>query len=317
MKAIVHDRYGEADVLRLADVPKPVAQGKQVLVQVRAAGVDIGTWHLMAGRPYMVRLATGLRGPRQRIRGRDVAGVVEAVGPEVTRLRPGDEVYGTCDGSFAEYAVGAEKRLTRKPANLSFEEAAVVPISAGTAYEGLRSLHSGERALIIGAAGAVGSFAVQLAKARGAHVTGVCSTSKVELVRELGADKVIDYTREEIPAAAYEFVLDTAGNRSLKELRRALTPRGTLVIVGAETEGKLFGGIDRGLRAMLLSPFVGQRLSVLVSSENFQVYDALRELVEAGQVMPVIDRRYSLAEAPDAVRRLTETHARGKLVITV
>ena len=316
MKAIVQDRYGTADVLRLAEIDKPVAGGKEILIEVRAAGVDIGTWHLMAGRPYLVRLALGLRRPRARVRGRDVAGVVEAVGSEVTRFKPGDEVYGTCDGSFAEYAAGAEKRLARKPSNLTFEQAAVMPISAGTALQGLRDLKSGQRALIIGAAGAVGTFAVQLAKHRGAHVTGVCSTTKLDLVRELGADEVIDYTKDEI-TEQYDFILDTAGARTLTELRRALTPNGTLMIVGAETGGKVLGGIDRGLRALIISPFIGPRLAVLVSTEKAEVYDELRELIEAGALKPVIDQTYPLADAASAVRRLTETHARGKLALKI
>ncbi len=316
MKAIVQDRYGTADVLRLAEIEKPVASGKEVLIEVRAAGVDIGTWHLMTGRPYLVRLALGLRRPKARVRGRDVAGVVEAVGPEVTRFRVGDEVYGTCDGSFAEYAAGAEKRLASKPSNLTFEQAAAMPISAGTALQGLRELKSGQRALIIGAAGAVGTFAVQLAKHRGAHVTGVCSTTKLDLVRELGADEVIDYTHEDI-TGQYDFILDTAGHRTLSRLRQALTPKGTLVIVGSETGGKLLGGFDRALRAGVLSPFISQRLAGLISTERGEVYDELRDLVEAGAVKPVIDRSYPLADAAEAVRHLTETHARGKLVLTI
>jgi NADPH:quinone reductase-like Zn-dependent oxidoreductase len=316
MKAIVQDRYGTADVLQVAEIDKPVARGNEVLIQIRAAGVDIGTWHLMTGRPYLVRLALGLRRPRARVRGRDVAGVVEAVGPEVTRFRVGDEVYGTCDGSFAEYAAGAEKRLARKPSNLTFEQAAAMPISAGTALQGLRELTSGQRALIIGAAGAVGTFAVQLAKHRGAHVTGVCSTTKLDLVRELGADEVIDYTREDI-TGQYDFILDTAGHRKLSRLRQALTRNGTLVIVGSETGGKLLGGFDRTLRAGLLSPFISQRLAGLMSTEKAEVYDELRDLIEAGALKPVIDRSYPLADAAEAVRHLTETHARGKLVLTI
>ncbi|ADB33273.1 Alcohol dehydrogenase zinc-binding domain protein [Kribbella flavida DSM 17836] len=317
MKAIVQDRYGPPEVLRLDETDQPVAGSNQVLVRVRAAGVDQGTWHLMAGQPRVVRLAVGLRRPRVRISGRDVAGVVEAVGAGVTELKVGDEVYGTCEsGSFAEYAVGRADRLTRKPANLTFEQAAAVPISAGTALQGLRDVRPGDHVLVLGAAGGVGSYAVQLAKAACAHVTGVCSTAKLDLVRELGADEALDYTRDELPAAAYDLILDAGGNRSLRTLRRSLTPKGTLVLVGAETGGAL-GGLDRALRATLLSPFIGQRLRGLISTERADDYAHLRTLIEFGKVTPAIDRTYPLAEAPAAIHHLRERHPRGKLVITV
>jgi NADPH:quinone reductase-like Zn-dependent oxidoreductase len=316
MKAIVQDTYGSADVLHYEEIGQPVAASNEVLIQVRAAGVDIGTWHLMTGQPYLMRLALGFRAPKARVRGREVAGVVEAAGSEVTRFKVGDEVYGTCDGSFAEYATAPESRLALKPANLRFDQAAVVPISGGTALQGLRELQSGQRALIIGAAGGVGTFAVQLAKARGAQVTGVCSTTKLDLVRELGADEVIDYTRDKI-TGEYDFILDTAGHRSLRELRRALSPHGTLILVGSETGGRLTGGIDRVLRAAVLSLFVGQTLRGLISTEDGKVYDDLTDIIEAGHLTPVINRTYQLPEAPDAVRHLTTSHARGKIVITV
>ena len=316
MKAIVQDTYGSADVLRFEEIDQPVAGSNEVLIRVHAAGVDIGTWHLMTGRPYLLRLGLGFRAPKVRVRGREVAGVVEAVGSGVTRFQVGDEVYGTCDGSFAEYATTREDRLALKPSNLTFEQAAVLPISAGTALQGLRELQSGQRALIIGAAGGVGTFAVQLAKARGAHVTGVCSTTKLDLVRELGADEVIDYTREEI-TGQYDFILDTAGNRPLRELRRALTQHGTLIIVGGETGGAVAGGIDRVLRAAVLSLLVGQKLRGLISTENASVYDELRQIIEDGRLTPVIDASYPLPQAPNAVRHLTTTHARGKVVVTI
>ncbi|HET6294737.1 MAG TPA: NAD(P)-dependent alcohol dehydrogenase [Kribbella sp.] len=316
MKAIVQDTYGSADVLRYEDIDQPVAGSNEVLIRVRAAGVDIGTWHLMTGKPYLMRLALGFRAPKVRVRGRDVAGVVEAVGSEITKFKVGDEVYGTCDGSFAEYTTAPEGRLALKPSSLGFDQAAVVPISGGTALQGLRDLKSGQKALIIGAAGGVGTFAVQLAKARGAHVTGVCSTTKLDLVCALGADEVIDYTRDKL-TGQYDFIVDTAGTRSLRELRGALSPRGTLVMVGGETGGRLTGGMERVLGAAVLSLFVGQKLRGLISTEDGKVYDELTEIIEAGDLSPVIGHTYSLPEAPDAVRQLTTSHARGKIVITV
>ncbi|MEV6283730.1 NAD(P)-dependent alcohol dehydrogenase [Kribbella sp. NPDC051770] len=317
MRAVVQDRYGSPEVLRVGEIAQPVAGGNEVLVKVKAAGVDQGTWHLMAGEPKIVRLWIGLRAPRVRVSGRDVAGVVEAVGPGVTDFEVGDEVYGTCrSGSFAEYAVGRVDKLTRKPANLSFEQAAAVPVSGGTALQGTRGIRAGERVLVLGAAGGVGSYAVQLAKAAGAHVTGVCSTPKLDLVRELGADEALDYTRDELPAAAYDFILDTGGNRSLAILRRALKPKGRLVIIGSETSG-LLGGMSRTLWAGLLSLFVGQQLKGLISSERAADYVELRDLIEAGQVKPAIDRTYTLDEAAEAIHHLRDGHPRGKLVITI
>ncbi len=323
MKAITQDRYGSADVLALKEIDKPVAQDDEVLVRVHAAGVDAGVWHLMAGEPYLIRvMGYGLRRPKAPIRGLDVAGLVEAVGKDVTQFQPGDEVFGTCDGSFAEYACAHEDKLAPMPANLTFEQAAAVPISAFTALQGLRDkgqIQPGHKVLIIGAAGGVGSFAVQLAKSFGAEVSGVCSTTKVDLVRSIGADHVIDYTRDDLADGVefYDLILDTAGNRSLSHLRRALTPRGTLVIVGGEGGGRWFGGIDRQLRALLLSPFVRQRLLMFISTENKEDLLVLKELIEAGKVTPVIDRTYPLSETPDAIGYLAQGHARGKVVITV
>jgi NADPH:quinone reductase-like Zn-dependent oxidoreductase len=321
MQAITQDRYGPAEVLRLERVERPVPGDHELLVRVHAAGVDPGVWHLMTGLPYPIRLGFGLRRPKVRIRGRDVAGRVAAVGRRVTRFRPGDAVFGTCEGSFAEYACLREDRAVAKPANLSFEQAAAVPISAQTALQGLRdagAVQAGQRVLVIGAAGGVGSFAVQLAKAAGAHVTGVCSTTKLELVRSIGADEVIDYTREDLASRGrHDLILDTAGNRRLSDLRRALTPLGTLVIIGGEGGGPWLGGLDRGLRALLLSPFIGQKLRVPISRERAEDLQTLRELIEAGKVTPLIDRTYPLPEAPEAIRHLARGHARGKIVVTV
>ena len=322
MKAIVQDTYGSADVLAMRDVDVPVAGDDDVLVRVHAAGVEIGVWHVMAGKPYLLRImGFGLRKPKVQVRGRDVAGVVEAVGKNVIRFQPGDEVFGTADGSFAEYASAPEARLALKPPNLTFEQAAVVPISGGTALQGLRkgNVQPGQQVLIVGASGGVGSFAVQIAKAAGAKVTGVASAAKMDLVRSLGADDVIDHTREDFADGTrhWDLILDTGGRRSLSDLRRALTPKGTLVIVGGEGGGKWLGGFDRNLRSGLVSIFVPQRLTMLASKERGEDFDALRELIEAGKVTPVIDRTYPLIEAPDAIRYVVEGHARGKVVITV
>lgn len=323
MKAIVQDRYGSADVLTLSNIDKPVLKENEVLVQVHAAGVDPGVWHLMTGMPYLVRvMGYGLRAPKHRVRGRALAGRVEAVGEGVTHFRPGDEVFGTCEGAFAEYAAAREDRLARKPANLTFEQAATVPISADTALQALRDagqVRPGQRVLIIGAAGGVGSFAVQLAKAFGAHVTGVCSTTKVDLVRSIGADDVIDYSRDEFADGSrqYDLILDTAGNRPLSRLRRALVPDGTLVIIGGEGGGPWLGMLSRMIRTQITAPFARQKLRVLASTEGSENLQTLRELIEAGKVTPVIDRTYRLSEVPEAIRYLEKGHARGKVIIAV
>ncbi len=326
MQAIVQDVYGPADVLALRDIDRPSIGDDEVLVRVRAAGVDPGVWHLMTGRPYLVRaFGFGLRKPKALVRGRDLAGVVEAVGARVTRLRPGDEVYGTCEsGSFAEYASARQDRLAVMPTNLSFEQAAVTPISGMTALQALRdcaALKPGQRVMVIGAAGGVGSFAVQIAKAFGATITGVCSTAKIDLVRSLGAAEVIDYTRDQIDdnGVRYDVVIDTAGNRSVSLLRRVLTPRGTLVLVGGEHGGgRLLGGFDRQmLRAPLLSIFVSQRLRSLMAKERASDLQELGRLIGSGAVTPVIDRSYPLADAADAIRHLAEGHATGKTVVRI
>jgi NADPH:quinone reductase-like Zn-dependent oxidoreductase len=323
MKAIVQDAYGSApeDVLRLAEVARPVIADDEVLVRVAAASLDRGTWHLMAGLPYPMRVAgVGLRAPKAPNPGRSLAGTVASVGENVTELEPGDEVYGTCDGSFAEYAGARPGRLAPKPANLSFEQAAAVPVSGLAALQGVRDhaqVQAGQKVLIIGASGGVGTFAVQIAKAFGAEVTAVCSTAKADLVRALGADHVVDYTREDALDGGhrYDVILDIAGNRSLSALRRALTPRGTLVIAGGETAGRWLGGTDRQLRALMLSPFVGQRLGTFIASENSEDLIVLKELVESGRVTPAIDRMYPLSEVPAAIRYMKDGHARGKVVI--
>jgi NADPH:quinone reductase-like Zn-dependent oxidoreductase len=323
MKAIVRDTYGSADVLELRDIDRPVVGDDEVLVRVCAAGVDQGVWHIMAGLPYPIRLTGyGLRAPKNPVLGADVAGVVEAVGNGVTRFQPGDEVFGIAKGSYAEYARASQDKLAPKPANLTLEQAAVVAISGLTALQGLRDhaqVCPGQNVLIVGASGGVGTYAVQVAKVFGAHVTGVCSTTKVDLVRSLGAEHVIDYTREDFADGQqrYEVILDIGGNASLSRLRRALTPKGTLVIAGGETDGRWLGGTDRQLRALVLSRFVGQKLGTFVSRENHEDLMVLKELIEAGKVTPVIDRTYPLSDVPDAIRCMREGRARGKLVITV
>jgi NADPH:quinone reductase-like Zn-dependent oxidoreductase len=325
MKAIVQDRYGGPDVLELRDVDQPVPTDDEVLVQVHAAGLHRGDWHVMTGLPYLIRIVVptlGLRKPKVPVLGMDVAGRVEAVGAQVTRFRPGDEVFGWCDGAFAEYACAPEDHLAAKPAALSFEEAAVVPISGFAALQAVRDVgevQPGQKVLVIGAAGAVGWFAVQLAKAFGAQVTGVASTTQVELVRSVGADEVVDYTKEDVTDGTrqWDVIVDTGGRRSLSQLRRALTPTGTLVIVGGEGGGRWMGGFLRNLRAPLVSRLVGQRLRMLVSKERQEDLQALRELIEAGKLTPRIGRSYPLGEAAEAMRALEAGNTRGKVVITV
>jgi NADPH:quinone reductase-like Zn-dependent oxidoreductase len=321
MKAIVRDRYGSADVLDLRDVDVPQVGDDDVLVRVRAAGLDRGTWHIMAGLPYLIRLAGyGLRRPKAAGLGSEVAGVVEAVSAKVTGLRPGEAVFGTCSASFAEYALARPDRLAQMPANLTFEQAAAVPVSALTALQALRDrgrVQAGQRVLVVGASGGVGTFAVQIAKAFGANVTGVCSTPKVDLVRSIGADRVIDYTHADITDdnERYDLVLDIGGNRPLSQLRHVLARDGTLVIVGGEGGGRWTGGIHRQLGAMALSPFVRQRLGTFIAKENSTDLDALRALIETGAVTPAIDRVVALHQVPDAIRDLCGGQVRGKIVV--
>jgi len=315
MKAIVQDTYGEADVLKFADVDRPEPGPGELLVEVRAAGVDPGTWHIMTGLPLIARPALGWGKPRKRVRGLELAGRVAAVGPDVTGFAPGDEIFGTAWGAFAEHVTMRADHATRKPANLTFEQAAAVPISACTALQALRKKDDARRVLVIGAGGGIGTYAVQLAQARGAHVTGVCSTAKADLVRELGAE-VIDYTSQEI-TGTYDLILDIAGNRKLGTLRRHLTADGTLVLVGGEDGGRWLGGLQRSLGALLLSPFLKQNLRGLLATEPVADLDHLRELVEAGKVTPVLDRTFPLAGAADAIRYLRAGKARGKVVVVV
>ena len=325
MKAIVQDEYGTAPeaVLRLADVARPAIGDNEILVHVRAASVDRGTWHVMTGLPYLMRTAGfGVRRPKAPNPGRSMAGTVESVGKDVTEFKSGDEVYGTCDGSFAEYVRARAGRLAPKPANLSFDAAAAIPVSGLAALQAVRDraqVQPGQKVLIIGASGGVGTFAVQIARAFGAEVTGVCSTAKTDLVRSIGADHVIDYTQEDFADGEhrYDAILDIGGNCRLSHLRRALTPRGRLVIVGGETDGRWLGGFDRQIRALLLSPLVSQKLATLLTSENAEDLAVLRDLVESGKVAPAIDRTYPLDETPAAIRYVLEGHARGKVVITM
>jgi NADPH:quinone reductase-like Zn-dependent oxidoreductase len=323
VKAIVRDSYGSPDVLELEDIDKPEPADDEVLVHVHAAGVGRDVWHVMRGLPYPIRLAGyGLRAPKNPVIGSDVAGVVEAVGKDVSRFRPGDEVFGIGKGSYAEYARAPEDKLAPKPANLTFEQAAVVAIMGSTALQALRDqgkVRPGQEVLIIGASGGVGTYAVQIAKAFGAHVTGVCSTTKVEMVRSIGADHVIDYTQEDFAEGdkRYDVILDIGGNSSVARLRRALASRGTLVVVGGEGGGRWLGGLQRQLWATMLSPFVSQKLGTFVNKENHEDLLVLKELIESGKVTPVIDRTYPLAEVPEAMRYLEGGHAKGKVLIIV
>jgi NADPH:quinone reductase-like Zn-dependent oxidoreductase len=321
MRAIVQRKYGTADTLSVGQIDRPSIEAGEVLVEVRAAGVDRGTWHLMAGVPYALRLVAGLRAPKRVVPGLDLAGIVAAVGGEVTRFGIGDEVLGIGKGSFAEYAPAREDKLAHKPTKLTFEQAAAMPVSGLTALQGLCDvgrLEAGQRVLIIGASGGVGTYAVQIAKALGAEVAGVCSTSKVDLVRSLGADNVIDYTRDDFAdgATRYDLVLDIGGNSSLSRLRGTLAPQATLVIVGGEGGGRWLG-ISRQLRALALSPFVGQRLRTFITKEHHAGLERLNELAQNGQLVPVIERTYALDAVPEAIRHLEAGQARGKLVITL
>lgn len=323
MRAIVQDAYGSSDVLSLSETDLPEVAPNEILVEVAAAGMDRGTWHSMAGKPYLMRImGFGFSRPKNRVPGLDVSGAVVAVGSEVTRFQPGDEVFGMSRGAFAEYAAVLEDKLAHKPANLSFEQAAVVPISGGTAIQALRDsghLEAGQRVLVIGASGGVGTYAVQLAKTFGADVTGVSSTAKVDLVRSNGADHVVDYSQDDYldGSEKYDLILDIGGNNNLSRLRGALTPKGTLVIVGGEEGGSLTGGFGRQLRALVVSMFVSQRLTMLASKERHSDLEALRPFLESGQVTPTIDRNYTLAEVPEAMRHLEAGLARGKIAIAV
>jgi len=321
MRAIVQDGYGSADVLHLTQITRPEIAGNEVLLQVHAAGLDRGRWHMMVGQPYLLRLFAGFRGPRNRVQGLEVAGTVVAAGQGVTRFSVGDEVFGFGRGTFAEYTAAREDKLARKPANLTFEQAAVVPVSAVTALQALTDVgrvHAGQNVLITGASGGVGSYAVQLAKASEAVVTGVCSTAKLGLVRSLGAAHVIDYTQDDFADGAhrYDLIIDIAGNPSLPRLRRALTPTGTAVIVGGEDGGR-WTGMDRQFRALALSPFLRQRLTMVTPRQRSSDLQRLTELIEAGTLTPCIDRSYPLDQVPEAMRYLEAGKARGKVAIII
>ncbi len=324
MKAIVQDRYGSPDVLQFREIDQPVPTDNEVLVRVHAASVNARDWHVMRGDPYVARPVLGFGAPKVRIRGTDFAGRVEAVGRGVTRFRPGDEVYGEVDGAFAEYVCVPDGVVERKPANLTFEQAAAMPLAANTALMGLRDaarVRPGQHVLVNGASGGVGTFAVQIAKSFGADVTGVCSTRNTDLVRSIGADHVIDYTREDFTQGGrrYDVVFDLVGNRSLKDCRRALTPTGTLILSGGGVSngGSLIGPVGLIIRGQLLSRFVRHRLLVLTATPSTENLATLRELAESAKLTPVIDRTYPLNETPDAIRYLETEHARAKVVITV
>lgn len=324
MAAVVQERYDAEPeaVLRTARLARPSIGPAEVLVRVRASSVDRGTWHMMAGLPYAVRPVSGLRRPKLPNPGRNIAGVVEAVGPEANGFAPGDEVYGTAVAAFAEYAATRPDRIAPKPAGLTFEEAATVPVSALTALQAVRdkgNVQEDQQVLITGAAGGVGTFAVQLAHAFGARVTAVASTPKLDAVRALGADHVIDYTREDFLAGSrrYDAIIDIAGNRGLRDLRRALTPRGRLVITGGETNGLWLGGTDRQLRAQMLSPFTGQHLGTFIASEHADGLRDLTVLIDSGTLSPVVDHVYPLAETAAAVRHLLSGRTTGKVALAL
>lgn len=320
MKAVAQSAYGGPEKLAVADVPRPDVAPDRVLVRVRAASVNPVDWHFLRGDPFVVRIVAGLRRPKTPVRGVDVSGTVEGVGAEVAGLAPGDEVFGTARGSFAEYAV-ADEDLATKPAGLTFEQAATLGVAGATAWEAVCKhgpVEAGQRVLVNGASGGVGTFAVQIAKARGAHVTGVCSTGNLALVRGLGADEVVDYTSEDFTRTGpYDVVLDNVGNRKLAEVRSALAPEGTLVVVAGGKGVPLIGGLSRTVHARALGPFVGQRLATFIAEPTKAVLVALKELVEDGKLTPVIDRTYPLEQTADAMRYAEAGHARGKVVVTV
>ena len=323
MKAIVQDTYGAPEVLELRDIDTPAVGDDEVLVRVRAAAVNPADWAIMGGLPYIARpVYGGVRKPKNRVRGTDVAGEVEAVGTSVTRFRPGDAVFGWCTGAFAEYASVSDDALEPMPANLTFEQAAAAPLAGFVALQALRDkgkVRAGQKILVNGASGGIGTFAVQIAKSFGADVTGVCSTRNVDLVRSIGADHVIDYTREDFTQTGqrYDFILDNVGNHSLSDLRRALTPAGTLVPNSGGFDNRWFASLGRVVSAHVMSPFVSQTLRPFVVSPKHADLVVLKDLMEAGKVTPVIDRTYPLSEVSQALGYVGGGHARGKVVITV
>ena len=322
MKAAVYTRYGPPDVVQIADLEKPVPKHDEILIKVHAASVNPVDWHFMRGTPYFLRLGTGLRKPKVTRLGADVAGQVEAVGRNVTQFKPGDAVFGTCRGALAEYVCTSESALVTKPTNVTFEQAASAPVAAFTALQGLRDkgkVQPGQKVLINGAAGGVGTFAVQIAKSFGADVTGVCSTRNVDMVRSLGADQVIDYTREDFTKSGqgYNLIFDCVGNHSFAVCRRVLNPKGKYIMVGGPSGRWMIGPLAGALTALVLSWFVSQKLVMVLARSSQKDLTLMGELMAAGKVTPVIDRRYRLSEVPEAIRYLEAGHARGKVVITV
>lgn len=324
VRAIVYCDYGSPDVLRLEDVEKPVPADDQILVKVHAAAANPLDWHFIRGTPYVMRFMAGLRKPKELRVGVDYSGTVQAVGRNVGRFAPGDEVFGARTGAFGEYVVArAEGTVARKPANLTFEQAAAVPVAALTSYQGLRhgDVGPGDRILINGASGGVGTFMVQLAKLMGAHVTGVCSARNVELVRSLGADRVIDYTKQNYTELGerYDVIIDNVGNHGFLANRRALKPGGQYIQIGGggPDDGKWIGALKSPIKSMVLSPFISQEMGVLFSEGNSADLAEIGELLQAGKLRPVIDRRYALHEVPEAIRYLETGRARGKVIIAI
>jgi NADPH:quinone reductase-like Zn-dependent oxidoreductase len=319
MKAITQDMYGTSAVLQSREIDKPDFDDDQVLIRVHAAGVNPADWAVMSGLPYIARPAYGMRKPKTAVRGTDVAGVVEAIGGSVTRFKPGDEVFGAAVGSYADFAAASEDQLAPKPANLTFEQAATVPMAGLVALQALRGVGAGQKVLINGASGGIGTFAVQIAKAQGAEVTGVCSTRNVELVRSIGADHVIDYTQENFTESGqqYDFILDNVSNHSLSHLRRALAPSGILVPNGGRFDKRWFASGGRLIRGMVMFQFVSQTLRTFIMSPRAEELMVLKELIEAGKVTPVMDRTYPLSETALAIGQVGEGHARGKIAISI
>ena len=322
MKAIIYQEYGPPDVLQLQDIPKPGYRDDQVLVRVRAAAVNPYDWHFIRGLPYFMRLFVGLRGPRSKFLGLDFSGQVEAVGRSISEFQPGDEVFGMCEGAFAEYLSISENKLAHKPNNLTFEQAAAVPLAALTALQGLRGARkplAGQKMLIVGASGGVGTFAVQLAKEFGAEVTGVCSSRNHELVRSLGAEHLIDYSRQDFTRGErkYDLIFQLAGTASPARCRRALTRQGTLILSSGDSSDRWIGPLDRIIKAAFLAPLSAQKLRSLDTKHSKEDLQYLATLLEGARIRPVIDRAYRLDEASEAIRYLEKGHARGKVVLTV
>jgi NADPH:quinone reductase-like Zn-dependent oxidoreductase len=326
MKAVVYTNYGSPDVLEIRDIKKPVPNDDQVLIKVRTASINPLDWHFMEGTPYIMRaIGVGLRKPKDPRLGVDYAGTVEAVGKNVTQFKPGDEVLGGKSGAFAEYVCArADRAIVLKPANITFEQAASVPIAAITALQGLRDkgkIQPGQKVLINGASGGVGTFAVQIAKSFGADVTGVCSTRNLDMVRSLGADRVIDYTKEDFTKSGqrYDLILDNVGTQPLSGFRRVLNPNGILVMIGGggPNDGGLIGPLGRPVKALLLSPFISQKMGMLMAELNKKDLTILGDLMQSGKITPVIDRTYPLSQIAEAIRYLEQGHARGKVIITV